>query len=65
MQWLTLASAVVFALRDKMDIAIEISFSSSTQIALLVAPLLVFVSLFFSRHMDFIFSPIEVVAVTQ
>ena len=58
------ASAVVFALRDKMDIAIEISFSSSTQIALLVAPLLVFVSLFFSRHMDFIFSPIEVVAVT-
>jgi Ca2+:H+ antiporter len=58
------ASAVVFALRDKMDIAIEICFSSSTQIALLVAPLLVFISLLSSRHMDFVFIPIEVVAVT-
>ena len=58
------ASAVVFALRDKMDIAIEISFSSSTQIALLVAPLLVFVSLLSAHPMDFIFIPIEVVAVT-
>jgi Ca2+:H+ antiporter len=58
------ASAVVFALRNKMDIAIEIAFSSSTQIALLVAPLLVFLSLLAARHMDFIFIPIEVVAVT-
>jgi Ca2+:H+ antiporter len=58
------ASAVVFALRDKMDIAIEISFSSSTQIALLVAPLLVFLSLLSGQPMDFIFIPIEVVAVT-
>jgi Ca2+:H+ antiporter len=58
------ASAVFFALRNKMDIAIEIAFSSSTQIALLVAPLLVFVSLLAARQMDFIFIPIEVVAVT-
>ncbi|HSR21956.1 MAG TPA: calcium/proton exchanger [Candidatus Eisenbacteria bacterium] len=58
------ASAVVFALRDKMEIAIEISFSSSTQIALLVAPLLVFVSLLSGHRMDFVFIPIEVVAVT-
>lgn len=58
------ASAVVFALRDKMDIAIEISFSSSTQIALLVAPVLVFISLLSPHPMDFIFIPIEVVAVT-
>lgn len=58
------ASAVLFALRNKMDIAIEIAFSSSTQIALLVAPLLVFISLLAARHMDFIFIPIEVVAVT-
>ncbi len=58
------ASAVVFALRNKMDIAIEIAFSSSTQVALLVAPLLVFLSLLAARHMDFIFIPIEVGAVT-
>jgi Ca2+:H+ antiporter len=58
------ASAVFFALRNKMDLAIEISFSSSTQIALLVSPLLVFVSLLTNQFMDFIFIPIEVVAVT-
>jgi Ca2+:H+ antiporter len=58
------ASAVFFALRNKMDLAIEIAFSSSTQIALLVAPLLVFVSLLSAMHMDFIFIAIEVVAVT-
>ena len=58
------ASAVFFAIRNKMDIAIEISFSSSTQIALLVAPLLVFVSLLAPQPMNFIFIPIEVVAVT-
>jgi Ca2+:H+ antiporter len=58
------AAAVFFALRNKMDIAIEIAFSSSTQIALLVAPLLVFVSLLAAHPMSFIFIPIEVVAVT-
>jgi len=58
------ASAVIFALRNKMDLAIEIAFNSSTQIALLVAPLLVFVSLLTASHMDFIFISIEVVAVT-
>jgi Ca2+:H+ antiporter len=58
------ASAVFFALRNKMDIAIEIAFSSSTQIALLVAPLLVFISLLAGTPMDFLFIPIEVVAVT-
>jgi Ca2+:H+ antiporter len=57
------ASAVFFALRDKMDVTVEITLGSSTQIALFVAPLLVFVSLFLRRPMDFLFSPLEVVAV--
>lgn len=57
------ASAVVFALKDRMDIAIEIAFSSSTQIALFVAPLLVFISLALLRPMDFIFSAFEVIAI--
>jgi Ca2+:H+ antiporter len=57
------ASAVFFALRDKMDVAMEISFGSATQIALFVAPLLVFVSLLLGRPMDFVFSGLEVIAV--
>ncbi len=57
------ASAVFFAWRDRMEIAIEIAFGSSTQIALLVAPLLVFISLVIGRPMDFIFTAFEVVAV--
>ncbi len=57
------ASAVLFALKNRMDIAIEIAFGSSTQIALFVAPLLVFISLAVMRPMDFIFHPFEVIAV--
>jgi Ca2+:H+ antiporter len=56
-------SAVVLALRNKMEVSIEIAFGSSTQIALLVAPLLVFISLAIGRPMDFVFSTFEVVAV--
>ncbi len=57
------ASAVMFAVRNRVDLSIEIAFSSSTQIALLVAPLLVFISLAVARPMDFIFNPFEVIAV--
>src|SRR5215831_4211842 len=57
------ASAVLFALRNKMELSIEIAFGSSTQIALLVEPLLVFVSLSIGPPMDFVFSTLEVVAV--
>jgi Ca2+:H+ antiporter len=57
------AGAVLFAIQNKMDIALEIAFGSSTQIALFVAPLLVFVSLLIGRPMDFVFSPFEVAAV--
>lgn len=56
-------SAVLFALRNRTDITMEIAFGSSTQIALFVAPLLVFISLAFGRPMDFVFSPLQVVAV--
>ena len=57
------ASAVLFAIRNKVDIAIEIAFGSSTQIALFVAPALVFVSLLLPHQMDFIFAPIQVAAI--
>jgi Ca2+:H+ antiporter len=58
------SSAVLFALRNKMDVSIEIAFNSSTQIAMLVAPLLVIVSPLLGHPMDFVFLTIEVVAVT-
>lgn len=57
------SSAVVMALRDKVDVTLEIAIGSSTQVALFVAPALVFISLLVGHPMDFIFSPFEVAAV--
>ncbi len=57
------ASAVWMALRDKVDLAFAIAIGSSTQVALFVAPVLVFVALALGRRMDFVFTPLEVVAV--
>ncbi|MGH2819415.1 MAG: calcium/proton exchanger [Actinomycetota bacterium] len=57
------SSAVLLALRDKMDVSIEIAIGSSTQIALFVAPMLVFASLLLGEPMDLIFTGIEVAAV--
>lgn len=57
------SSAVLFALRDKVDVTLEIAIGSSTQIALFVAPLLVFISLLVGHPMDFVFRPFEVAAV--
>ena len=57
------SSAVLFALRDKVDVTLEIAIGSSTQIALFVAPALVFISLFAGHRMDFVFSTFEVAAV--
>jgi Ca2+:H+ antiporter len=55
--------AVSFALRDKMDIALNITIASSTQIALFAAPLLVLVSLFIGPfEMALVFNGLEVVA---
>ncbi|MFN2389102.1 MAG: calcium/proton exchanger [Actinomycetota bacterium] len=57
------SSAIFLAMKDKMDVSIEIAMGSSTQIALFVAPMLVFVSLLVGEPMDFIFSGIEIAAV--
>lgn len=57
------ASAVWLAARDKVDLAFGIAIGSSTQVALFVAPVLVFVALLFGQRMDFVFTPLEVVAV--
>jgi Ca2+:H+ antiporter len=58
------SSAVVAAWRDRMDLALSISIGSSLQIALLVAPLLVFASYAAGpRPMDLLFTPAEVTSV--
>nr|MBA2600357.1 calcium/proton exchanger [Actinomycetota bacterium] len=57
------SSAVLLAAKDKMDVSIEIAIGSSTQIALFVAPVLVFVSLAIGHPLDLIFSPVEIAAV--
>jgi Ca2+:H+ antiporter len=62
------ATAVVVARKGQTDLALQIAQGSSVQVALLVAPLLVFVGLFIGpnaagQYMNLVFSPLEVVAV--
>jgi Ca2+:H+ antiporter len=57
-------SAIVMAAQDKMDAAISIAVGSSTQIALFVAPVLVFLSYILApQPMDLVFSTFELVAI--
>ena len=57
------ASAVFFAIRDKVDVTLEIAVGSSTQVALFLAPATVFISLLIGRPMDFVFTGFEIGAV--
>jgi Ca2+:H+ antiporter len=54
------ATAIVVARKGQMDLALQIALGSSTQIALLVAPLLVFAGLGLGQSMDLVFRPFEV-----
>jgi len=58
------STAVLVAMKNKMDLALSIAVGSSLQIALLVAPVLVFASYLFGTPLDLIFTPFEVAAVT-
>jgi Ca2+:H+ antiporter len=53
---------VQVAYKNKMDLSLSISLGSSMQVALFVAPLLVFVSLLFGPEMTLFFSLLEVAA---
>jgi Ca2+:H+ antiporter len=57
------STAVLMALKNKMDLAMNIAIGSSIQIALFVAPVLVFLSYVFGNPMDLRFSAFEVLAV--
>jgi len=58
------STAVLMALKDKMDLALHIAVGSSIQIALFVAPVLVFLSHALGPGpMDLLFTPLEVVSI--
>ncbi len=54
--------AVQVAIRNQMDLSVEIAISSSAQIALFVAPLLVFVSLMMGNPLTLVFNQFELLA---
>lgn len=56
-------SAVTAAIKNKMDLSIQIAIGSATQIVMFVAPILVLVSLFFSEPMNLVFNTFELVAI--
>lgn len=56
------AAAVMVARKGKLDLSLGIALGSSTQIALLVAPVLVFAGLFLGQPMNLVFTSFEVAA---
>ena len=54
-------TAIVMARKNQMDVALEIAIGSSLQIILFVAPVLIFISLFF-KPMSIVFNPFELIA---
>jgi len=57
------STAILMAMKNKMDLGINIALGSSTQIALFVAPVIVFASFIIGRPMDLCFTEFEVMAV--
>ena len=56
------AAAVVLSRKGQIDLGLQIALGSSTQVALLVAPMLVFASVLMGRSMNLVFTPFEVLA---
>ncbi len=57
------STAILMAMKNKMDLSVGIAIGSSLQIALFVAPVLIFLSYLFGRPMNLEFTAPEVVAV--
>jgi Ca2+:H+ antiporter len=55
--------AVQLALKDKMEFAMAVTFGSSLQVALFVAPVLVIVGAIIGQPMNLVFTPLEIAAV--
>lgn len=57
------SAAIILAMKNKIGAAVEIAIGSSLQIALFVAPVLVFVSLLFGQQMNLVFTTIELASI--
>lgn len=57
------STAIYMALKNKMDLSLNIALGSGAQIALLIAPLLVFISWIIGQPMNLYFSEFEVMAI--
>jgi Ca2+:H+ antiporter len=57
------STAVYTAVKDKMDISLNIAVSSATQIAMFVAPVIIFVSANTKSHVTILFSNVELITV--
>jgi len=55
-------AAVTVAVKNKMELSLSIALGSSLQIALFVAPLLVFISLLFGKRLLLVFNEFELIA---
>jgi len=56
------AAAIMLSRKGQIDLGLQIALGSSTQVALLVAPLLVFAGVVLGQEMSLVFQPFEVVA---
>ncbi len=57
------SAAIFLALKNRIGAAVEIAIGSSLQVALFVAPVLIFISLLFGKPMDLVFTGYELAAV--
>lgn len=57
------STAIIMAYKNKMDLSLNIVLSSSNQIALFVAPVVVFIGYFIGQPMDLVFTQAEIIAV--
>jgi Ca2+:H+ antiporter len=57
------SSAILMAVRNRMDLALNIAVGSSIQVALLIAPVLVLLGMAFHQPMDLAFTTMEVASI--
>ena len=57
------STAIIMALKNKMDLAINIALGSGSQVALFVAPIIVFTGHFIGKPLDLCFSEMELLAI--
>jgi Ca2+:H+ antiporter len=57
------STAVLMAMKNKMDLSINIALGSGSQIALFVAPMVVFASFAIGKPMNLCFTPLEILSI--